>query len=114
MVNNSHFLYVFLICIISAILDCVLYDDALKHNGDDDLNQTWIQLMQDLKVWEEIDDHMMILRRRWVQGSAEWLAGKYESKENDKLVLGYSDYEWEFVWTTMVQDGALKILKAEY
>ena len=62
--------------------------------------------MQDLKVWEEIDDHTLYLRRRWVQGSAEWLAGKYESKENDKQVLGYSDYEWEFVWTTMVQDGA--------
>ena len=81
-------------------------DDALKHNGDDDLNQTWSKLMQDLKVWEDIDDHMLYLRRRWVQGSAEWLAGRYESKENDKQVLGYSDYEWEFVWTTMVQDGA--------
>ena len=84
----------------------MLNDDALKHNGNDDLNQTWVKLIKDLKVWENIDNHMMYLRTRWVHGCKEWLAGQHGSKENDKNNLGYTDAEWEFIWGTMAEDGA--------
>jgi hypothetical protein len=65
-----------------------------------------VQLLQDLKVWEDIENNTMYLRRRWVLGSAEWLAGMHGSKTNDKEILGYSDWEWEFIWSTMIEDGA--------
>ena len=57
---------------------------------------------------ESLDDkqHIQFLRNRWVTGASEWLAGKNGCKENDKLVLGYSDNDWDFIWTTMREDGA--------
>ena len=84
----------------------MLNDDALKHSGADDLNQTWVQLIQKLKVWEDMDNHLMYLRTRWVLGCSEWLAGMHGSKENDKEKLGYTDDEWTFIWSTMAEDGA--------
>ena len=39
-------------------------------------------------------------------GSSEWMSGKNGSKCNDKMVLGYSDEEWTFIWSTMIEDGA--------
>ena len=78
----------------------------MKHNGTDDLNQTWVELLQRLNVWNDIDNHLMYLRRRWVLGCAEWLAGMHGSKENDKEKLGYTNDEWKFIWNTMAEDGA--------
>ena len=51
-------------------------------------------------------DHTNYLRRRFVAGAAEWLAGFHGSKENDKAKLGYTDYEWDIMWTQMLEDGA--------
>ena len=48
----------------------------------------------------------MHLRRRFVQGASEWMAGCHGSKENDKLKLGYTDEEWNFIWSTMLEDRA--------
>ena len=62
--------------------------------------------MTDLGFWEEHDDHTMFLRRKWVNGSREWLSGMHGSKENDKELLGYSNKEWDFVWNSMMEDGA--------
>ena len=39
-------------------------------------------------------------------GAADWLAGNNGSRENDKEVYGYSDAQWEYVWETMLVDGA--------
>ena len=46
------------------------------------------------------------MRNRWVVGASDWLAGENGSKENDKLTYGYSDHEWNFIWNSMVEDGA--------
>ena len=34
------------------------------------------------------------------------MAGKCGSKENQKEVLGYTDSEWEYIWSEMMEDGA--------
>ena len=48
----------------------------------------------------------MFLRTRWAMGAAEWMSGRHDSKQNDKEILGYSDKEWNFIWDTMLEDGA--------
>ena len=48
----------------------------------------------------------MNLRRRFVLGAADWMAGNNGSMQNDKLLLGYSDADWEYIWMTMLEDGA--------
>ena len=46
------------------------------------------------------------MRKIFVLGAKEWMAGKNGSKQDDKLLLGYSDMEWEFIWKSMLKDGA--------
>jgi hypothetical protein len=89
-----------------ALMDGIQNNDAFKHTGQDKLNETWTELMKDLHFWDDIDDHVMYLRRRWVLGSSEWMSGMHESKQNDKELLGYSDDEWSFIWATMFEDKA--------
>jgi hypothetical protein len=70
------------------------------------LNETWCKLIHDLKFFGDSEDHIMFLRTRWVLGAAEWMSGGQDSKQNDKDNLGYSDEEWNFIWNTMIEDGA--------
>jgi hypothetical protein len=70
------------------------------------LNETWSNLLHELKFFEETEDHTMFLRTRWAMGAAEWMSGRHDSKQNDKEILGYSDKEWNFIWDTMLEDGA--------
>ena len=65
-------------------------------------NETWTQLLLDMSFFDDTEDHIMDLRRRFVFGAA----GKHSSRQNDKLLFGYSDSEWEYIWTTMLEDGA--------
>ena len=58
-------------CLIEAIADSVLNNDALKHNGAEQLCETWSNLLHQLKFYEETDDHTMFLRTRWALGAAE-------------------------------------------
>ena len=89
----------------SAISDSIHNNDALKNNvGDGLLNETWCKLLQELKYFQDVEDHNMYLRSRWVQGAAEWLSGGKGSKQNDKEVFGYSDEQWNFIWATMLED----------
>ena len=81
-------------------------NDAFKHTATDSRNETWMELLVDFKIFEGMDDHIMYLRRRFVLGAAEWMAGKNGSMQNDKLLFDYTDREWEFIWTTMLEDGA--------
>jgi hypothetical protein len=39
-------------------------------------------------------------------GAAEWMSGGHNSKQNDKEVFGYLDEEWNYIWATMLEDGA--------
>ena len=87
-------------------MDGLQDNDAFKHNNGDILNDTWATLMKNLKFWDDIEDHVMYLRRRWVLGSSEWMSGMNNSKCNDKLVLNYSDDEWTYIWSTMIEDRA--------
>ena len=48
----------------------------------------------------------MFLRTRWAMGAAEWMSGGHNSKQNDKEVFGYLDEEWNYIWATMLEDGA--------
>ena len=48
----------------------------------------------------------MDLRRRFVFGAADWFAGNNGSLRNDKEILGYNESQWEFIWNTMLEDGA--------
>jgi hypothetical protein len=52
------------------------------------------------------EDHIQYLRNKWVLGASEWLSGKNGSKENYKLILNYTDQEWNFIWATMIENGA--------
>ena len=78
----------------------------MKNNEGDQLNSTWTALLRDLQCFEDLDDHLNMLRRRWVIGASDWLAGNNNSKQNQKELLGYSDDEWEYIWATMMEDGA--------
>ena len=87
-------------------MDGILNNDAYKHTTGDAMNETWTQLLIDFKVFDDMDDHIMYLRRRFVFGAADWMAGKNGSMQNDKLLFDYSDAEWEMIWMTMLEDGA--------
>ena len=40
-------------------------------------NQTWTNLLKDFKFYDDdIDDHILFLRRKFVTGAAEMMAGK--------------------------------------
>ena len=53
-----------------------------------------------------MEENLQSLRERFVFGASEWLSGKNLSKQNDKQTLGYTDHEWEMIWTAMLADGA--------
>ena len=96
-----HNIFVFL-----ALSDGILNNDAFKHCNGEDNNENWTQLLRDLNCFEDIEDQIMYLRRGFVLGAAELMAGRNGSKQNDKLLFDYSDSEWEYIWSTMLEDGA--------
>ena len=89
-------------------MDGILNNDGLKHNGVDESNETWANLLKELNVYGGMNDeeYIQYLRNRFVFGASTWLAGENGSSENDKLDLGYTDKQWEFIWSTMAEDGA--------
>ena len=92
--------------ILLAVSDGILHNDALKHNGNEARNETWTNLLQDLKFFDGEADHIMYLRRRFVLGASDFMSGGNGSKQNDKALFDYTDEEWEFIWMTMLEDGA--------
>ena len=92
--------------LIIAITDGIMENDAFKHNRGELHNETWTQLLLDLRLFDESEDQTMALRRRFVLGAADWLAGNNGSLRNDKELLGYTDTQWEYIWNTMLVDGA--------
>ena len=81
-------------------------NDAFKHTTGDLLNETWTKLLVDIKIFDDMENHPMYLRNRFVLGASEWLAGNYGSKRNDKNILDYTDDEWAYIWSTMLEDRA--------
>ena len=93
-------------CLFHAISDGILHNDALKHNGRDTKNQTWTEVLQSLKFFDDKEDHIMYLRTRFVLGASEYMAGNHGSKQNDKELFEYTDEEWKYIWSTMLEEGA--------
>ena len=84
----------------------MLNNEAFRHCQGENNNENWTKLLKDFKFYEDNEDHTMYLRRRFVLGAAEMMAGKDGSKQNDKLLFEYTDPEWEYIWSTMIEDGA--------
>ena len=97
-----------LIQIKLAIIDGVLHNEAFRHTGAEKEIESWTQLLQSLRLWDDLDTHQLLqfLRHRFVTGASDWLSGNHDSKQNDKETLGYTDEEWERIWTPMLEDGA--------
>ena len=91
---------------ITAISDGIEENDAFRHTIGDTHNKKWTQLLLDLGFFDENANHTMDLRRKFVCGASDWLAGNNGSLRNDKEILGYNDLQWEFIWNTMLVDGA--------
>ena len=98
-----------LIPTFTAISDGVLENDALKNNVGEKNNDAWTKLLVELKFFEDMADHTSFLRKRWVLGAKEFMAGNFGSKQNDKEVFGYSSEEWDYIWSTMLEDGAWSV-----
>ena len=94
--------------IFSALIDGIENNEAFRHTQNEKKQESWTQLLQDLRFTEEMneDERIQYLRNRFVIGASEWLAGNCGSKENNKSSLGYTDSEWDWIWTTMLEDGA--------
>ena len=86
--------------------DGILENNAFKHNTGDMHNETWTQLLLDFGFFDDQENHIMDLRRRFVLGAADWCAGNNGSLRNDKEILGYTDTQREYIWNTMLVDGA--------
>ena len=85
-----------------------MHNEAFRHTGAETEIESWTTLLQSLRLWEDLDTHHLLqfLRHRFVTGASEWLSGNHDSKQNDKEILGYTDDEWERIWTQMLEDGA--------
>ena len=94
-------------CLLHAIMDGVLNNEGFRHT--DGGTDEWTVLLKDLKFYDNTMDevqHIQFIRNRWVLGASEWLAGNNGSKENDQSLLGYSNKEWNYIWATMIENGA--------
>ena len=99
-----------------AIADGMLNNDAFKHCSGESKNENWTELVRDFQFYEDNDDHIMYLRRRFVLGAAELMAGRKGSKRDDKLLFEYSDSEWEYIWSigqpcSKMGPGQFRVLK---
>ena len=88
--------------ILSGIIDNLLHNTSIV----DDKHGMWAQQLREMQFWENMHNLPMYLRRRWVSGAKEWLSGLHGSKENDKDKLGYTDHEWDYIWSSMLVDRA--------
>ena len=86
-------------CLMHAIADFMLNDVAIKRR-----HTLLADLFRDLAVYSMPGHNTVILRKRWVVGASEWLAGKYGSLQNLKDIFQYTDDQWRFVWSTLIHD----------
>ena len=93
-------------CLLHALSDGILFNDAFRHTNNEEKQQSWSKLLKEFKFYTNMEDadHVRYLRTRFVFGASEWLSGMHGSKENNKQDLGYSDAEWESIWSSMYED----------
>ena len=100
-------IYDFLLIILSlAIVDGLLNNSSLKNSKQDSELCHRTQLLKDIKFSESVKDHTLYLRQRLAVGASQWLAGKNGSLQNLQSVFGYTDEEWQFIWSSMCEKGA--------
>ena len=90
-------------CLFHAILDGILNNEAFRHTNN--ATTSWEDLLKRLRVYEE-GNVVQNLRYHWVTGASDWLAGRNNSKLNDQFLYGYSNDEWSYIWSTLLEDGA--------
>ena len=73
---------------------------TLRRSDSIELIQTNIELPSNRQ------NYTSYLRHRWVVGAKDMLAGKYGSLQNYKDIFQYSDSEWNYIWSTLIQDKA--------
>ena len=78
----------------------------MKHNKGEQPNKSWTKLLKELNLDGDFNNNTSHLRTKWVFGASESLTGKNGSKINYKDALGYTDDEWYFIWSTLLEDGA--------
>ena len=83
-----------------------MHNEAFRHTRNDELQQTWTNLLIDFGIFDNGSDPVTTLRRRLVMGASEWLSGKHGSKENEKVKFGYTEKEWEWIWSLMFENRA--------
>ena len=96
-------------CLMHAIADFLLSEIAGKERHESERNVISLDLSRDLELFNESDHDTTILRKRWVFGAFDWLAGKNGSRENLKNIFQYTDDEWAFVWSTLIHDKSWNV-----
>ena len=86
-----------------AIVDGIAHLINKSTNLENAENSAWQYIME---CKENNIKYINTLRQKWVLGARQWMAGMNGSLQNHKLMFGYSDEEWSFIWSTMSEDGA--------
>ena len=94
--------------IINSNIKYSALSDVVKDTLKQDLTRSQTKHLEDLGFGQTFfnQDYIKNLRIKFVVEASEWLAGKYGSKQNEKSNFGYNDEEWEWIWSTMIEDGA--------
>ena len=106
MVCHILFIIYGLIDILIALIDGIKNNEAFRHIKGENNLETWTGLLKKLKLFEDDVCPVDSLRKRLVLGAAEWLSGMNGSKENEMSKFGYTAGEWEWIWSTMIEDGS--------
>ena len=91
-------------CLIHAIADFMSNEVVMKRRHILSVN-----LSRDLQVYNMSGNNSLILRKRWVFGASQWLAGKHGSLQNLKEIFQYTDDQWTFVWSCLMHDKAWNV-----
>ena len=96
-------------CLMHAVADIMLQKEAKKTRDANVQERNSADLSRDLRIYNFSGHNTTVLRKRWVLGASDWLAGKHGSLNNLKNIFQYTDDEWNFVWSTMICDKAWNV-----
>ena len=72
-------------------------------------NDEWNLLVKKLNMFDRTINPVKFFRTRCVQEASEWMAGRHGSLQNHKELFGYTDSEWTYIWSTLIEDGAWNV-----
>ena len=96
--NHSLFPNECWVLIFSALSDGIENNEAFRHTRNEKRQESWTNLLQDLKFSEDMDEdeHIKYLKNRFTIGASEWLAGS-QSHLWDTLIgngIGFGQQWW--------------------